>query len=295
MQAMILAAGFGTRLLPHTQIRPKPLFPILNKPLLLLTITRLQNLGFDHIVVNCHHLRQQIVAALRGLKGVVVQEEEVILGTGGGLRRALCLMRDEPLLVCNGDIYHTVDLLDFYQRHCASGQSVILALHDYPRFNSVRVKDEKIVGFTSIVDSTCLAFTGLHVIDPAILSDIVDGQYSCIIDQYRKILEKGVEIACYRTDGCFWTDMGTPEDYLALHQGLLTGAIPAWEEIGLTDRPFCVDPGAKLGTKIQMHDWVCLGRADIGDGCSLQRVVVWDDVAVPGGSRLIQTILSSGH
>lgn len=292
---MILAAGFGTRLLPHTQIRPKPLFPILNKPLLLLTITRLQNLGFDHIVVNCHHLRQQVVAALHGLKGVVVQEEEVILGTGGGLRRALCLMRDEPLLVCNGDIYHTVDLLDFYQRHCSSGKAVTLALHDLPRFNSVRVKDENIVGFTSIVDSTCLAFTGLHVMDPAILSDIVDGQYSCIIDQYRKIIEKGVEITWYRTDGCFWTDMGTPEDYLALHQGLLTGAIPAWEEIGLTDRPFCVDPGAKFGTKIQMHDWVCLGHADIGDGCCLQRVVVWDDVAVPGGSRLIQTILSSGH
>jgi len=84
MQAMILAAGVGTRLLPHTLVRPKPLFPILNQPLLLLTIKRLQRLGFDHIVVNCHHLRDQVVAAISEVSGVVVQEEETILGTGGG-------------------------------------------------------------------------------------------------------------------------------------------------------------------------------------------------------------------
>ncbi len=89
MQAMILAAGFGTRLLPHTLLRPKPLFPLLNHPLLLLTIRRLQHAGCDHIVVNCHHLRAQIVAALAGLPGVTVLEEETILGTGGGLRGAL--------------------------------------------------------------------------------------------------------------------------------------------------------------------------------------------------------------
>ena len=70
MQAMILAAGLGTRLLPHTLIRPKPLFPILNQPLLLLTIKRLQMLGFDHIVVNCHHLREHIVGVLDGVQGV---------------------------------------------------------------------------------------------------------------------------------------------------------------------------------------------------------------------------------
>lgn len=292
---MILAAGFGTRLLPHTQIRPKPLFPIVNQPLLLLIIKRLQNLGFDHIIVNCHHLRQQIVVALQGMKGVVVQEEERILGTGGGLRRALALMHDEPLLICNGDIYHTVDLLDLYQWHCAGGRPVTLALHDFPRFNSLQVADGKIVRFTGLVDFSCLAFTGLHVIDPVILKGIADGEYSCIIDHYRGIVEKGVEIACYRTDGSFWTDMGTPDDYLLLHQGLLTGTIPAWEEIGTLRRPFCVDHKARLGRQVTMRDWVSLGCANIGDGCQLQRVVVWDDVVIADGSRLAQTIISSNY
>jgi len=132
MQAMILAAGLGTRLLPHTLIRPNPLFPILNKPLLLLTIERLQKIGFDHIVVNCHHLREQVVAILDGVSGVIVQEEEIILGTGGGLRNALNVLRDEPLLVTNGDIYHTVDFMDFYQYHIENGTLVTLAMHDFP-------------------------------------------------------------------------------------------------------------------------------------------------------------------
>ena len=109
MQAMILAAGFGTRLLPYTKKRPKPLFPLLNEPLLLLTIKRLQNAGFDHIIVNCHYLKEQIVEALDGMRGVVIQEEDIVLGTGGGLRMALRLMRDEPLLITNGDIYHSID------------------------------------------------------------------------------------------------------------------------------------------------------------------------------------------
>ena len=175
MQAMILAAGFGTRLLPHTLLRPKPLFPLLNHPLLLLTIRRLQNAGCDHIVVNCHHLREQIVAALAGLPGVVVLEEETLLGTGGGLRGALAHLRDEPLLVTNGDIYHTVDFAGLYDRHLARRARVSLAVHDYPRFNTIRIAGDSIAGFAAAPGEGSLAFTGLHVLDPEILETIAPG------------------------------------------------------------------------------------------------------------------------
>ncbi len=105
MQAMILAAGFGTRLQPYSLIRPKPLFPVLNRPLLLATIDRLKNAGFSLIVVNCHHLRQQIVSAVKDIPGVIVQEEPLILGTGGGLALAARNLNNEPLLVTNGDMF----------------------------------------------------------------------------------------------------------------------------------------------------------------------------------------------
>lgn len=293
MQAMILAAGLGTRLLPHTLIRPKPLFPILNQPLLLITIKRLQNLGFDRIVVNCHHLREKIVAALNGLTGVIVQEEEVILGTGGGLRRALRHLRDEPLLVTNGDIYHTVDVLELYRHHLAGGNPVTLAMHDYPRFNGVVVKAGKVAGFDSRGEFSKLAFTGLHVVDPVILAEIGDHGFSCIIDHYRTLLARGAVIDCYRTDGCYWTDMGTPEDYLALHHGLLTETIPCWQEVGPVRRPYCIDKRAKLPAQIELSGWACIGDARIENGSHLERVVVWDDVSVAGGSRLVDVIVSA--
>ncbi len=293
MQAMILAAGFGTRLLPHTLVLPKPLFPILNQPLLLLTIKRLQNLGFDRIVVNCHHLRGKIAAALKGLAGVILQEEEVILGTGGGLRRALGHLRNEPLLVTNGDIYHDIDLLDFYRRHLDSGYPVTLAMHHHPRFNRVMVKDGKVASFDNRVEFSQLAFTGLHVIDPDILEEIDDDVFSSILDLYRRLLDRGTVINCYRTDGCYWTDMGTPEDYLALHQGLLAEAIPCWPELGPVRRPYCIDQRAKLPAQLELRGWVCIGEANIENGTHLERVVIWDDVSVPGGSCLVDAVVSA--
>ncbi len=292
MQAMILAAGLGTRLLPHTLIRPKPLFPILNQPLLLLTIKRLQALGFDHIVVNCHYLRHKIVEVLEGIKGVVLQEEEIILGTGGGLRTALKNMRDEPLLVCNGDIYHTVDLIDLYRHHVDKQNPVTLAMRNYPRFNNVMVKDGKVASFDNQVDFPQLAFIGLHVLEPSVLQDIEENKFSCIIDHYRKILKQGLEIGCYRVDDCFWTDMGTVDDYLTLHQGLLNGTIPCWPEIGQVRKPYCIAKRAKLPAHVELNEWACIGDAHIENGTHLERVVIWDDVSIPCGSRLVDMIVS---
>lgn len=292
---MILAAGLGTRLLPHTLIRPKPLFPILNQPLLLLTIKRLQALGFDHIVVNCHHLRKQIAEATAGLGGVIVQEEDVILGTGGGLRRALHYLRDEPLLVTNGDIYHTVDFLSLYRHHLTNENKVTMAMHNDYRFNTVRVQNGKVVGFNKRVEHAQLAFTGLHVIEPAVLQDIQENTFSCIIDLYRKMLQEGRDIDCYRADDCFWTDIGTVDDYLALHQRLLTATIPCWQEIGPVRKPYCIAKRAKLPAHIGFSDWVCIGEAHIENQTHLQRVVVWDGVSIPSGSRLRDMIVSSDY
>lgn len=295
MQAMILAAGFGTRLLPHTLVRPKPLFPILNQPLLLLTVKRLKNLGFDRIVVNCHHLREQVVSVLNGMPGVIVQEEKVILGTGGGLRTALPHFRDEPLLVTNGDIYHTINMLGLYNYHVEQGNAVTLAMHNYPRFNNVMVKDGKVASFDNRVEFTQLAFTGLHVVEPSLLADIKSGEYSCIIDHYRRLLDRGVEIDCYRVDGSYWTDMGTPEAYLELHHGLLTEKIPCWQEAGPVRKPYCIAKRAKLPAQIKLFDWACIGEAFIENGAHLERVVIWDDVSVAGSCRLVDSIVSSNQ
>jgi mannose-1-phosphate guanylyltransferase len=220
---------------------------------------------------------------------VVVQEEESILGTGGGLRRALAQLRDEPLLVCNGDIYHTVACDMLYQEHCRGGGKITLAMHYLPRFNSVVVADNRVLHFAGERVADGLAFTGIHVLDPEILESLADHTYSCIIDHYRMLIRQHTSIAVSRCDNCFWSDMGTPDDYLALHQGLLTGNIPRWPELGEESGPFLVDSAASLSEGVRLLDWACIGRATIGQGAVLQGSVIWDgaevaaDSAVTGG------------
>jgi mannose-1-phosphate guanylyltransferase len=203
-------------------------------------------------------------------------------------------MRDEPLLVTNGDIYHTVDYLDFYQHHIKNEPAVTLAMRDHHRFNTVMIRDGRVASFDNRVEFTQLAFTGLHVIEPRILEEIERNKMSCIIDLYRKLLDRGEEIGCFRVDDCFWTDMGTVEDYLDLHRGLLMDDIPCWPEIGDVRKPYCIDKAAKLPAHIVFEDWVCIGGAHIEDGSHLERVVVWDDARIAAGSHLVDTIVSNG-
>ena len=296
MQAMILAAGFGTRLLPFTEVLPKPLFPILNEPLLLLTIKRLQAAGFDKIIVNCHHLAEQIEDAISDIPGVIIQHETTVLGTGGGLRRALSTLSDEPLLITNGDIYHTVSYLNLYQHHLASSVPVTLALHDYPRFNSVPVENGNVVGFKS-TSTSALAFSGLHVIDPSILMDIPENIFSCIIELYRRMLAQQRKINVFRMDDCYWTDMGTVEDYLGLHEGLLQGTIPKWPEMENGGK---VRDGVLVGEKTHVPEdcgvtgWACFGKnVTIPSGVSLDGVVAWDDADLSYATEYSNTIIKS--
>ena len=292
MQAMILAAGFGTRLLPFTKLRPKPLFPILNEPLLLLTIRRLQAAGFDHIIVNCHYLKEQIVSALSGMSGVLVQEEETVLGTGGGLRLALSNLRDEPLLVSNGDIYHTVDFQKLYATHQDNSGSVTMAMHDYPRFNKVTVLGDRVTGFDAAQGDNCLAFTGLHVLEPEVLEQIPLGQNYSIIDCYRELLPEGKSISALRVDGCSWTDMGTVEDYLSLHGRLLKREIPLWPEFSdVPETGFLVHDDALTEAGGAMREWVCVGRAQLEENVSLQRCIVWDGARAVEGTVYCDSLL----
>lgn len=293
MQAMILAAGFGTRLLPYTNLRPKPLFPILNSPLLLLTIKRLQRFGFDHIVVNSHHLGDQIEKALAYIDGVIVQKEDTILGTGGGLKLASKYFKDEPLLVTNGDIYHTIPYADLYEFHLRHDSLVTLAMHNYKRFNTVSVNEGYVENFNKEdLSSQKLAFTGVHVIDPEILDGVNENALSCVIDLYRKLLLKGEKIKVMRSDNYYWTDMGTVDDYLALNGGLIVGNIPRWAEFGQFDggNTYC-------NKSVIPEDFSRTGWCVIGEGVKIQKnvhledVVVWDGAVLEENTRISRQVI----
>jgi mannose-1-phosphate guanylyltransferase len=301
MKTMILAAGLGTRLLPYTLKRPKPLFPILNKELLHLTISRIKEAGGGEIIVNAHHLRQQIKKALQHETNILLQEEDKILGTGGGLRLALPHLGQDPVLVVNGDIYHSIDYREVYRSHCQAKADVSLVLHDYPRFNDVAVDETlHITGFSrsgsgSSKQEQVLAFTGIHVIDPAVLHLVPPDTTYCIIDCYRELLRQGGSIRAHLATHHFWTDMGTPADYLKLHADLLTHKGFAYQElVEPAAAPFVGIEDASIGRDVTLLDWVCIGQnAIIEAGATLERSVVWDGALVPAGSIIKDAIVTA--
>ena len=130
-QTMILAAGLGTRLKPLTDTMPKALVPVAGVPLLDIIIRKLQSQGYDRFVVNIHHFAQQIVDHVRQQDYAPLvhfsDETGALLETGGGLKKAQNLFRDdEPILIHNVDILDNVDYDWFARQHQTDEDAVLL-------------------------------------------------------------------------------------------------------------------------------------------------------------------------
>ncbi|MBR1687603.1 MAG: nucleotidyltransferase family protein [Prevotella sp.] len=131
-QAMILAAGLGTRLKPLTDTMPKALVPVGGRPLLDITLQRLMNAGYDRFVVNVHHFGQQIIDHIARNETYsrlvrISDEREQLLDTGGGLKKAADLFDgSEPILIHNVDILDNVDYHWFAQQHLPDEDAALL-------------------------------------------------------------------------------------------------------------------------------------------------------------------------
>jgi aminoglycoside/choline kinase family phosphotransferase/dTDP-glucose pyrophosphorylase len=223
MQALILAAGLGTRLRPYTDHTPKALFTINQQPLLGRAIEALHHAGCDRIIVNTHHLHTQIeayAAAAPSGTPIIACHEEQILGTGGAIRNIAGHWLTHDLLVVNADIVHDIDLAGVYRFHRSHDDPVTLVMHDVPEFNTVCVDaDDFVTGF-QCRDKTpdgqrSMAFTGIHVIDRCVLDFLPQQGPAHIIDAYQRMLANGARIKALVVQGHYWQDIGTPERYQA--------------------------------------------------------------------------------
>lgn len=302
MDAMILAAGLGTRLRPYTLKRPKPLFPVLNTPLLKIHLDALHAAGFKRITVNSCHLAEHIEKFLYDYPDIFLQKEKKILGTGGALRTAIERYAEEPFLVINGDIFHTVDLGAVFKWHQQSGADVTMVLHDFQRFNNVEVDAAGSVrGFPEPLAATTeesrplFAFTGIQVVNPQVFRQEEFGAFVDLISIYRRLVSRGGRIQAYIVSGHYWSDMGTPEDYLHLHRDLLAGDVNPASHPALTGaaKPFLVAGSAEISEGVEFSDWVAIGaECRIKVKAKLKRVVVWDGAEVDSGSELSDCIVT---
>jgi mannose-1-phosphate guanylyltransferase len=279
MKAMILAAGLGTRLDPLTKIRPKPLFPVLNRPLLDITIEQLRGMGATAIIINAHHLVEQVEQFVgNGEWGlhVEVRVEPEILGTGGGIENCADFLRDDPFfVVVNADVYHTFDLSPAIHYHRESDNLATLILCDHPRFNQVGIDGEGrivSVGGESITQSPSatqlLTFTGIHIISPKVLDSMPSAGFFGIMEIYTDLASRGEAIKGYHMQEGYWRDIGRVEDYMNLHRDLL----------GEEGEPV-IHPEASLAEGVCIEGFVCVGKGTrIKEGSVIKDSVIWDEV-----------------
>jgi aminoglycoside/choline kinase family phosphotransferase/dTDP-glucose pyrophosphorylase len=223
MKALILAAGFGTRLRPHTQVLPKALFPVAGVPVLERMIANLKRAGCTEVAVNGHHLAENIQLFLEendfGLP-IHYRSEPEILGTGGAIRNLSDFFDDGPFIVVNADIVTDVSLSNVYRNHLNCGALVSLVLHDRPPFNQVRIDQEnRILSFERYLNAKPrsshrkLAFTGIHLLNPDVFTWIPENGFCDIISVYSRMIEQGITIRGDVVNQHYWQDMGTPDQF----------------------------------------------------------------------------------
>jgi aminoglycoside/choline kinase family phosphotransferase/dTDP-glucose pyrophosphorylase len=216
-QAMILAAGLGTRLAPHSRICPKPLFSIDGQPVIHLTIMRLIADGFTDIMINSYHLAKDLHRFISKNKYAVpvhLCNESEILGTGGGIKNMLNQVKSFPVLIVNSDIVTDLKFKEIFQIHQNHDAPVTLVMHDEPKFNTVYVKNHRVLAFQENTNQfETQAFTGIHVVDALAGEYIPEHTNFSIIDAYEKMIQDGHDIFAHSVKNHYWADIGTPSGY----------------------------------------------------------------------------------
>ena len=233
MKALILAAGFGIRLLPFTKNTPKVLFPVSGRPLLDTIIINLENAGCKAIIINTHHLYKEIDSYLSRKNyaiPVITRYEPEILGTGGAIKNVADFWDDNPFMVINSDIVTDIDLKKVYDFHVNHKYPATLVLHDDPQFNTVSINKNGFITYfhetTPLPSSPAsgsniyrpgetgkLTFTGIQVLDPQVLELIPDNLFSSSIDIYRRLISENRKVRAFISKEYYWKDIGTSERY----------------------------------------------------------------------------------
>jgi NDP-sugar pyrophosphorylase family protein len=291
MRAMILAAGFGTRLWPLTVDRTKPAVPFLNKPLITYSVEYLRGFNIDEMVVNLHHeggsIRRALGAGEALGASIHYSEEAEILGTSGALDHAREWFTDDTFVVMNGKVITDIDLNAALKTHRERGALATLVLKENPkreRFSTVLLDPRgNIERFgehpkpaLSEDEAAPLMFTGIQIMEPEIFDYIPRNRFShSTTDVYPRAIAEGRIIAAHISQGN-WYELSTLERYLEI----------SLEFLRREGRDIISGAGTTILPGAQVAESVLWERARIEPGAYLRRVIVGDDVTVPAGARI---------
>lgn len=296
VHALLLSAGLSTRLAPLSDERPKPLLPVCNRPLLEWAVAHVRSAGLTEVIVNLHHLGDQIRAFLGDGQGLGVRAsyspEARILGTGGGIRAMAERLPRGLALVMNAKIVCDLDLRQVIEAHLASGALATLVLRPDPRalrWGAVWADPEgQVVRMLDAEHPTarggepCL-FTGIHLLSPELLDQIPEGE-SCIVRQtYLPVLRAGGRLHAVLHRGYFY-EHSTPSRYLQGNLNLVSGLARPGHAPGPLSG---VDPSAEVHSQAHLVPPLLVGA-----GCRIEAGARVGPLAVLGEGSVVRAGLN---
>jgi len=293
MRAIVLSAGYGTRLWPLTEDRTKPAIPILGKPLVGYVAEYLAGYGIDEIVVNLHHRPESVRRALGdgssfGVKLFYVEEPE-ILGTSGALDNTREFFEQDTFVVVNGKIITDIDLnaaLETHRSMNALATLVLLPNTRRERFSVVETEAGRIRGFGSMpvageTEEAPLMFTGIHIMEPRIFEYVPRGVFSdSVIHVYPKAIASSEIVAAHVASGK-WRELSTLKRYLEISVELL-------KEEG---KSFVAGVQSVISPSATITDSILWDDVEVGAGARVSRAILADDVKINAGEIIENAVV----
>ncbi|MHC1635810.1 MAG: DUF5752 family protein [Candidatus Methanospirareceae archaeon] len=293
MKAVILAGGYGTRLRPLTFTIPKPMIPLVNKPVIRHIVDYLSSYGLRDIVITTNYFRERIIAYLEGIKGIKFSfpEEPYPLGTAGSVKNANV---KERMLIIQGDNITDMNLkevIDFHRSHHHLATIALLPVKNPSLYGIAEMgEDGRIKRYkekpTPAETFSNLANTGLYVLEPEVMDYVPEGEFFDFSKNLFPILVEAGEIYGYVVKDCFWTDVGSPKGYMEATRWILErGGYENATSVEMRDVE--VSGKVAIGEHAVVKDSFIQGPAVIGKNakiteCKIYGSVVFDNTVLRG-------------
>jgi mannose-1-phosphate guanylyltransferase len=315
---MLLGAGLGTRLRPITYEVPKPMVPVLGRPVMEHILRLLERHGLRDVIANLHYFPDMIRdyfgdGSDDGVRLSYSYEPE-LLGTAGGVRNVRDFLGDETFLIISGDALTDIDLSGLCTRHREAGGIGTLALKpvDDPSQLGVAILGEngRIQGFQEKPDPaealSNLGSCGIYVFEPEIFDYFPEQKFvDWAQDVFPTVLERDVPLYGHEIDD-YWNDVGSIKEFRQGNFDALTGVVSV-EFLGseivsglwagdsstlegqvLMEPPVYIGEGCRIRSDARLTGPVVLGDAcTVGEGAVLSDVLVWPGTVVPAGAMLV--------
>ncbi len=289
MKAMIMAAGFGTRLRPLTDNFPKALVPVLNRPVLERNIEYLNSYGIVDIIINAHYHSDRIQDYIKSCKiprvNLTLSSEEEILGTGGGIANCREFLKDNTFIVINSDILTNINLDKAVTCHMESGAIVTMVLHDCASFNQIDITPgSRVKAIHKDTAPGRVAFTGIHILSPQIFDFLPENGYADIISAcYNPLLESGKPINAFTATDHYWYDIGTIESYKKANMDFLE----------FEDIKYLKGENTSLDSSVTLKNRAVIGsNVTIGKNTVIDSSIIWDNAVIKDGAQIKDSIVT---